>query len=214
MIIHDEINQGTEEWQLMKWGKIGGTLSKGLFVKSDTLFIDILSQRLEEYEPGSDFTSASMDRGNDLEPFARKYIERYTKNEFLEVGWLQSEENELIGISPDGISKCETMATEIKCPGRKAHLKILLSNEVPLEYIFQCLHYFVVNPKLEKLFFISFRPEAPKHFIKELTLDSKINIGTKSRPKLFTIKEAVEIARSNAKDLLDKLIENDQIFNF
>ena len=49
MIKHNELEQGSQEWHEIKWGKIGGTLSKGLFVKSDTLLIDILSQRLEDF---------------------------------------------------------------------------------------------------------------------------------------------------------------------
>ena len=43
MINHKEIKQGSIEWHELRWGKIGGTLSSGLFVKSDTLLIDILT---------------------------------------------------------------------------------------------------------------------------------------------------------------------------
>ena len=69
MIRFNEIEQRSQEWHELKWAKIGGTLSKGLFVKSDTLFIDILSQRMEDFEPTDSYTSDAMERGNELEPF-------------------------------------------------------------------------------------------------------------------------------------------------
>ena len=90
MIRHNELEQGSQEWHEIKWAKIGGTLSKGLFVKSDTLLIDILSQRLEDFEPTDSFQSEAMERGSEMEPFARQYLEEYTGVKFENVGWLQS----------------------------------------------------------------------------------------------------------------------------
>lgn len=215
MIVHKDIQQGSEEWHAIKWGKIGGTLSKGLFVKSDTLLIEILSQRLEEFDFVESFTSDAMDRGNELEPEARKYLNEYTDLEFQEVGWLQSEENELLGISPDGITEDLKDGCEIKCLGRKKHLEVILSNEIPLDYIHQCVHYFTVNPKLEKLHFIAFRPEAPKHFIKVLTRDSLVNIGTKAKPVIKNISDVCKESLNEAKDLLENIqIKTKQLNDF
>jgi hypothetical protein len=205
MVNHNKIEQGSLEWFEIKWSKIGGTLSKGLFIQSDTLLLDILSQRLEDFEPSDDFKSDAMERGNDLEPFAREYLEAYTGIKFNQTGWLQSEVNELLGISPDGLSECETKACEIKCFGRKKHTEVLLANEIPLENINQLVHYFTVNPKLEELHFIAFRPEAPKHFIKVLTLTSELNLGTKAKPKIMTIYEARETALEFANELLTEI---------
>lgn len=205
MIRFDEIEQGTLEWFELKWGKIGGTASKGLHTKGDTLFIDILSQHLEDFEPTDSFTNDAMERGNELEPFAREYIGRYVSCEFEQSGWLQSEENELLGISPDGTTKDNTVCCEIKCFGRKKHTEVLLKDEIPLEYIHQCIHYFTVNPKLEKLYFIAFRPEAPKHFVKELTLNSIVNIGTNSRPKAMTIEAVRDYSIEKANELLNRV---------
>ena len=191
---YKEIEQLSIEWFELKWSKIGGTLSKGLFVKSDTLFLDILSQKLEEFEPSESFSNDATDHGIEQEPFAREYLNSYTGLEFTETGWLQSESNELLGISPDGITENETVACEIKCLGRKKHTEIIVENEIPLTHIHQCIHYFTVNPKLEKLYFIAFRAESVKHFIKELTLSSLVNIGTKARPKMVTVEDARDTA--------------------
>jgi hypothetical protein len=211
---HKELLQKSLDWHEVKWGKIGGTLSKGLFVKSDTLLIDILSQRLEEFEPTDSFETYDMQRGSELEPFAKEYLEQYTGIKFEVSGWLESEENELLGISPDGISECETMACEIKCLGRKKHLEILISEEIPNEYLHQCLHYFTVNPKLEKLFFIAYRPEMNKHFIKELNKESFVNLGTKAKPILRPIFEWVKIAKKEADNLLKQIKELEEKLKF
>lgn len=215
MIVYKDLVQVSPEWFEIKWGKIGGSLSKGLFVDSETLLIDLISQLCEEFEYLEDgFTNASMERGNDLEPFARGYLEKYLGIEFKQVGWLQCEKNMLLGISPDGITEDETESCEIKCLGRKAHMKILLDNMLPIAHTHQCIHYFTVNPNLKKLHFLAFRPEAVKHYIKTLTLDSIVNIGTEKKPKLITIKEASEYARSQADMLLKQINEKIELLKF
>lgn len=214
MVNRKNIEQGSLEWHALKWGKIGGSASKGLFIKSDTLLIEILSQRLEEFEPTDSFTSEAMERGNELEPFAREYISTYTGLKFNQTGWLQCEENELIGISPDGITDDEKRTCEIKCFGRKKHYELLLEDEIPLDNIHQCIHYFTVNPKLIDHYFIAFRPEAPKHFVKKLTRESIVNIGTKAKPILKSINEAVFMSKEYAKELLKKIEEKEAILLF
>ena len=102
MVNHKEIEQNSIEWHEIKWRKIGGTLSKGLFIDSDTLFLDLLSQHLEEFEPSESFENYDMMRGKELEPFALQYISSYTGIDFQKTGWLQSK-HPLLGISPDGL---------------------------------------------------------------------------------------------------------------
>jgi len=199
---HKEILQGSLEWHGMRWGKISGTLSSGLFVKSDTLLIDILSQRLEEFEPTDSYENYDMQRGKELEPFAIEFLNQYAGVEFKPTGWLQCEENELLGFSPDGITDDETIQCEIKCFARKKHLSTLLADEIPLDNINQLVHAFVVNPKLDQLHFFCFRPEAPKHFHKVLTRESEVNLGTKAKPVINTIAEWCKIERENADLLL------------
>lgn len=214
MIRHNELEQGSQEWHEIKWAKIGGTLSKGLFVKSDTLLIDILSQRLEDFEPTDSFQSEAMERGSEMEPFARQYLEEYTGVKFDNVGWLQSEENELLGISPDGITSDNKIACEIKCFGRKKHTEVLLSDEIPSENIHQLIHYFTVNEELEKLYFIAFRPESTKHFIREIDRSTEFNIGTKAKPVMKPISELTVIAIQEADKLLEQINEFVTQLNF
>lgn len=232
MINHKEIEQGTIEWHEIKYRKIGGTLASGLFIKSDTLLHDLVGQYLEDFEPSEEsFKNEDMDRGNDLEPFARKYISRYANVEFLETGWLQCEENKLLGISPDGLTEDEITGCEIKCLSRKAHTNLLITKKIDKEKLCQIIHYFTVNPKLKKLYFIAFRPESIKPFIQEFTRESKIDLGFTfekeieqigklgkpikpkivKEPDLKTITQWVEIAKTEAQKIekeIEEIINN------
>jgi hypothetical protein len=203
MIVYDKIEQRSEEWRELKHAKIGGTLSKGLFVKSDTLMIDILSQMLEDYEDEDNYVSADMQRGIDLEPFAIAALEKEIFVEFKQVGFLQNAAIPLIGISPDGMTEDETIMVEVKCPGAKKHTETILADEIPNDNIHQVLHAFTVNPKLVRMYFVSYRWEnkIKPLWYKMLTKDSEINLGTKAKPVIKTVAEWVEIARENAEDL-------------
>lgn len=217
MIARYDIIQGSEEWLRIKWGKIGGTLSKGLFVKSDTLLIDILSQLNEDFELGDEpYESSDMIRGVELEPIGRKELSKYIGIELNECGWLQCEELPILGISPDGISKDETVSAEIKCPAAKKHMNTIYNGEIPSDNIHQCLHYFTVNPKLERHYFCSFRPEnkIKQLFVKELTRNSLIDLGTKAKPNVKTISEWITIAKNEVNTLLVQIKNTNERLSF
>lgn len=212
MIPYYDIPQGSLEWLQLRYGKIGGTLSDGLLVDSDTLLIEMLSMNLEPFELEDNYESDDMVRGGELEPEARKRLIQQTGIEFNKCGWLQSESIPLIGISPDGITEDLTKACEIKCPGRKKHTETVLNNKIPDDNIKQCLHYFTVNSKLEELYFCSFRPEAKYPlFVKMINRDFQINIGTKAKPILKSINEVVGIVRRKAIELQEEI--NNQLNN-
>lgn len=207
MIIRDDIEQHSEEWHEVRYGKIGGTLSKGLFIKSDTLLEDVLSELCEEFDLQENYQSYDMVRGSELEPEARTALNLYLGVELKEVGWLQCEENKYLGISPDGISEDETISAEIKCPKAKKHLSTIRLNEIPPDNIHQCLHYFTINPKLEKHYFCSYRPENiyKPMFVRELNRESLINLGTKAKPIIKTVNEWVKLAKLEAKLLKEQI---------
>jgi len=234
MIARYDIEQHSEEWHKVRYGKIGGTLSKGLFIKSDTLLEDVLCELVEEFDLQESFQSYDMIRGTELEPEARKAFNSYLGIELKEVGWLECEEIPLLGISPDGLTECETISAEIKCPASKKHLKTVLTQEIPSDNIHQCLHYFTVNPKLQKHYFCSYRPENiyKPIFVKELTRDSLIDLGFTYKGKvkedrglgvkeyvceikdIRTIDEWVKLAKSNAKELQEQINEKIEQLKF
>lgn len=99
-----------------------------------------------------------MDRGHELEAEA---IERFKKETKKDVDaslviWTR-EDNESIAVSPDGFIG-ETEAVEVKCLSSARHIEALLTQEIPNEYEFQKLQYFIVNDKLQTLYFCFYDP--------------------------------------------------------
>ncbi len=191
--------QGSEEWHEYRWGKIGGTSAESLMVKDfQTLKNKLLACHLEPFEMEEGFTSEAMQRGNELEPLARQYISDYTGIEFLEYGWLQSD-NELFGLSPDGLSECQEYSCEIKCPSKEVHTGYIVGDILP--YFWQNVSYFAVNPKLKKHYFISYRPESSiPAYIVELTRDSLVY-------RTKTIKENIGESADKLKAKADLMLE-------
>lgn len=212
---HTNIIQGTEAWHEIRYGKIGGSTSKGLFTKGDTLFYELLAEFTEPFEMDYDsFETPAMLRGHELEPRARMELGQFAGVEFTETGWLQCEEIPLLGISPDGITADWKISCELKCPGNKKHVESDLSEGILPEYIYQCIHYFTVNPHLEKHYFASYRPENTYTplVVRVLTLDSVVNIGTNAKPVLKTVRTCVEMAKIAARELQKQI--DDAIIKF
>lgn len=199
----NDIEQGTEAWHRARWGRVGGTTSSGLLVKTDTLMLTLVGEQTEDFALDTGFKSKAMEEGSEKEPEARKRLNKYLGIELKEVGLLDSEECELLFISPDGITDCDTISCEIKSPGSKKHIETCLADEIPSDNIKQCIHYFTINPKLEKHYFCSFRPESniKPLFVKELTRASMINIGTKARPKMESVGSVAERSLHAAREL-------------
>jgi hypothetical protein len=213
-----DLEQRTDEWLELKNGIIGGTLSKGLFKDTDTLFLQLAAEQIEgfDYSEEDSYLNSDMQRGVDLEPEAKEKLIEYTKIKFINCGFLQSESIPILGISPDGITECLRFSCEIKCPGKKRHLETILSNDIPLDNVFQCIHYFTVNTKLEKHYFLSYRPENKLRpmFVKELTRESIVNVGTNSKPKMITINDAVTMARNEGEKIQGQINETIESLKF
>tara|TARA_R110000851_G_scaffold147756_2_gene287769 strand:- start:5949 stop:6593 length:645 start_codon:yes stop_codon:yes gene_type:complete len=210
-----DVEQGTDEWHEARYRKVGGSTSKGLFVKGDTLMINVLSEFLEDFEEVDNYESPAMERGHELEGPARKDLSDYTGLDFQDAGWLQCEEIEILGISPDGITADGRFSCEIKCPGKEKHTRTIIEGIIPLDHVHQCLHYFTVIPELEKHYFASYRPESDKPlFVKAWTRDSLINLGTKAKPVLKTVDEWVVIAKEHAEELHEEIQEHILNINF
>lgn len=138
--------------------KLQGELDKKLG------FYELVAQRLSVKEDEFDGyipNETPMDRGTRLQ---KKAIEKFTETTGKKVDdkltlWTR-EDNESIAISPDG-SVGETEAVETKCLASARHIQAYLTNQIPEEYEFQKLQYFIVNEKLETLYFCFYDPRIP-----------------------------------------------------
>lgn len=164
------IEQRTDEWHHLRKGKITGTTLKAIMgtpkARQDAIY-EIIAERLTVGIESDDYENP-MDRGNRLEPDAIAMFEFRTGKQVERTGFCEDETNPLIANSPDGLIG-ENEAVEAKCMGGKNHVKMWLTNKVPDEYEWQVVQYFVVNEKLETLYFIGYNPDItvhPLHIIK------------------------------------------------
>lgn len=159
------IEQRTDEWHHLRKGKVTGTTLKAIMgtakARQDAVY-EIIAERLTVGVVSEGEYENPMDRGARLEPDAIAMFELETGKQVERVGFAEDDTNPLIANSPDGLIG-ETEAIEAKCMGGKNHVKMWLTNEVPDEYEWQVIQYFVVNEKLQKLYFVGYNPDIPIH---------------------------------------------------
>jgi len=161
MIIHD-VEQGSYEWHQIRLGKITSTRLKKVLSKDNLSLVDELIAEEETGLSDDDgFVSEDMQRGIDLEPLAIKEYESITGNTVTRYGIMQSDELPILCQSPDGYVGTEG-AIEVKCPRTKTHVKYIRQGKIPNDYKEQVWCYFMVNPNLKWLDFISYDPRLTK----------------------------------------------------
>lgn len=216
MIIYKDLPQQSEEWFLLKYGKIGGSSLKRLMVGKEVrdcaIYDDLLSARFEEFEPEDMFMSKDMERGNMYEPLARSEYERVYDKKVDQYGWIEMD-NGIAGLSPDGvIGKRMTEAIEIKCPNRITHTSYI-RNPISMieEYIWQVVMYFTVLDKLKTLHFLSYRPEniAKPLLVYDVTRSTQIQI---SKKETDTIDGLVAKTKTKLELLKAAIIEDSALY--
>lgn len=177
---HKDIEQGTDEWHHLRKGKVTGTTLKSIMgtpkARQDAIY-EIIAERLT-VGVDTDYENA-MDRGLRLEPDAIAMFELETGKSVERIGFAEDDTNSLIANSPDGLIG-DDEAVEAKCLGGKNHVKMWLTNEIPDEYYWQVVQYFVVNPGLKKLYFVGYNPDIevhPLHIIEVNQEDVAIDVA-------------------------------------
>jgi putative phage-type endonuclease len=152
------IPQRSHAWHQIRLGKITGSRMKAIFSSNNLpLVYELIAEEVSQTWDDT-YVSQAMQRGIDLEPLA---IEAYTKatgKEIIQVGFITSDQHPFIGCSPDGVAPDFTHAIEIKCPDTKNHVGYIASKQLPKEYHYQALSYFLAIETLQTLDFVSFDP--------------------------------------------------------
>jgi putative phage-type endonuclease len=143
MNIIESCEQGSDEWLLLRLGKVTASkmsdvLSKGRGTApskvSETYMIELLAEKLTG-ESKAFFENDAMRWGTETEPQARSMYE--INNDFVSVREVAFvEHNESIGISPDGMIGNDGLL-EIKCPTTTTQLKRALSDNYAKDYYTQ-----------------------------------------------------------------------------
>jgi putative phage-type endonuclease len=174
-----DIEQGSDEWHAIRRGVItASTVAKlltgtGKPANNDTSraqLYQLLAERITG-ESEASFYNDDMARGHLLEPYARDlYSQHY--NEVQECGFITSTLGGVtVGYSPDGLVGDDGLI-EIKSPRQKTHLKSLLTNQVPGEYIPQVQTGLAVSGRAW-CDFISYAPGLPL-FVRRVERDELV----------------------------------------
>lgn len=217
MKVYDKIEQGSDKWFELRYGKVGGSTLKSLMtnetksVTENAIYNSILAARFEPFVYEETYTSREMERGNMLEPMARLAYEDKFGVDVIQIGW--AEMNDFAGISPDGlIGSCE--ALEIKCPSANTHVSYMRNPMSMIEdYLWQCVMYFVVFDNLEVLNFVSYRPENTvcPLLVQTIHLSTEVRVNAKKTAKIEELvlqaKNRIEELEKNTKNDLDNFLK-------
>ena len=212
MYIDYKLKQGSEEWHYLKTAKIGGTRAKSVQVKKSiteaVIFDEVMSERNTFFNYEEGFTSEAMQRGIDLEPLAIEEVTKETGVIFKDAGWIGR--NNYHGHSPDGISLCEKIGLEIKCPSAKVHNSYVRDNKLPLEYVWQIVNFFAMDESIERLYFASFNPDylLMPLFLLEVTRESVIFTSKKDSALVY---ELAADLNKNVDDLILKIKQEEKV---
>ena len=165
---HFDIEQGSDDWLALRRGVItASTVSRlitstGKIANNDTSraqLLQLLAERITgESEPS--FYNDDMARGHLLEPLARDIYSRRFQP-VAECGFVTRAFHSIpsLGYSPD-VLVGDTGLIEIKSPRQKNHLKALLADEVPAEYVPQVQFGLAITGRIW-CDFISYAPGLP-----------------------------------------------------
>jgi exodeoxyribonuclease (lambda-induced) len=186
-----DLVQGSSEWLEARKGKITGTRLRDVLKTDNLPAIYEMIGELGSDEIEETFVNKAMARGVECEPIARDMYQVITGNVIEEVGFCISIDNDYLALSPDGFTPDRVGAIEIKSPSTAVHVKYILGDRVPTEYMPQVMTYFLVNTDLEWLDFISFddRYQPKPIWIKRITreeLKEELEVATERLNKFVT----------------------------
>lgn len=195
MKIHN-IEQKTDEWFKIRSCKLTashaqeiGNCGKGL----DSYILQIMSEYFSTAEK-ENYTNENIERGNELEEYARNMYELENDLNVEEVGFV--EYNEFVGCSPDGIVGEEGLI-EIKCVKDKNHFKIMLDKKIESKYLWQMQMQLLICGK-KWCDYVSYNP----NFEKSLVI-IRVTPDEEKQKKLL---DGFKIGESKIKEIINNLI--------
>ena len=128
----EEIIQGTDEWKMLRLGKVTAsrvkdivaTTKTGYSTSRDKYMTQLLLERLTNTVAES-YSNDAMSWGTEQEPFARAAYEAAKGVMVDQVAFVNHPTIEMAGASPDGLVNDDGLV-ELKCPMSHTHLESLL----------------------------------------------------------------------------------------
>lgn len=172
-----DLEQGTQEWLEARLGCPSGSgfskiiTSSGQPSSSAETYINQLIAELITGETTYVHVTEAMQRGTELEEFARMNYELETDREVTQVGFCMHDSLKC-GVSPDGL--VDDGGLEIKCPTPSTHVKYLRKGALPTEYKAQVQGCLWITER-EWWDFMSYHPQMPNLMIRVHRDDEYIN---------------------------------------
>jgi len=191
-----KFDEDRDAWFSYRRGKITGSKAGDITPKKNgdkkIGYYELIAERVAEAPDEQD----PRERGNSLEKEAIMHFMVETGKE-VDTSLLvwEREDDPSIAISPDGVIS-EKEGVEVKCLSSARHIECYLTQEIPSEYKFQALQYFIVNEKLQTLYFVFYDPRVlPKKFFTiEITRDQELvdTYLAEEKRTLFEINEDIK----------------------
>ena len=197
-----EMEQGTQEWLEARLGCPSGSGFSKLITASGTpsssaeSYINDLIAELITGESTPFHVTEWMQRGTELEPFARMNYELETDREVTEDGFCMHDILRC-GVSPDGLIG-DDGGIEIKCPKPSTHVKYLRNGKLPSEYKAQVMGCLWITGR-EWWDFMSYHPQMPNLLIRVHRDEEYIN----QLERLVT--HACQIIEKEVADIKERL---------
>jgi len=198
-----EMEQGTQEWLEARLGCPSGSGFSKLITASGTpsssaeSYINDLIAELITGESTPFHVTEWMQRGTELEPFARMNYELETDREVTEVGFCMHDILRC-GVSPDGLIG-DDGGIEIKCPKPSTHVKYLRKGTLPSEYKAQVMGCLWITGR-QWWDFMSYHPQMPNLLIRVHRDEEYIN----QLERLVT--HACQIIEKEVAEIKEKLL--------
>lgn len=226
-ITFENLEQGSDEWLQARCGIITASTMHNLVTPGGKVsesekaygFIKQLAAERITGHPEVTYPTRPMQRGTMLEPFARDEYVKITGNTVEEIGFMRLDTDQYrLGFSPDGLVG-EDGIIEIKCPSPKEHLRTMLTDKVPSQYVPQVQVGLYVSGR-EWCDFVSYCPGAAPYVtrmvpvpewqavIQEATTRAEIDI----RGMVTAYQEAVVRSGLTESDWFDPFEEEDMVF--
>lgn len=163
-----DCEQRSSEWFAARAGRLTGSAAANMMRKTKPgdwaasrkhLRMRLALERITGQPQERAFTTAAVERGRELEPFAASRYEAETGCILEPLGFL-SMGPIMAGCSLDSFIYGRRGLVEIKCPESATHYEYLKSREIPSDYRWQCIHNLWVTGA-EFADFISFDDRFP-----------------------------------------------------
>lgn len=162
------MQQQSDEWFAARLGRVTGSRVKDVMAKGRgkepsatrrNYMMELLCERLTGTR-AEGFTSAAMQRGTELEPFARMAYELDRGLMTTETGLILHPQIDGFGASPDALVESVGLL-EIKCPNTATHVATLQSGRHDTQYEWQMLAQMACTGR-EWVDFVSFDDRLPE----------------------------------------------------